>query len=115
MSPSPVHRATFERVAERLGLALEVVRVELLDLETGGLDLAGNTASEMASTRDGLPDRLDSLLPARDAGVGRVTVLDEMQPRRGLQDPAKFCERARQVGNRAHRPGRHRGVEAPRW
>src|SRR5438045_8463158 len=94
-SPSPVHGATFERVTERLRFALEVVRVEFFDLEAGGLDVVGNPPGQMASARDGLPDRLDSLLPVRDVDVGRVAVLDEVQPRCGLPDAAELGGRAR--------------------
>jgi len=56
--------ATFECVAEGLGLALEVVRVEVLDSEAGVVDQLRDLSREVASSGEPLVERFEPRLPA---------------------------------------------------
>ena len=67
---------------------------------------------EVAAAEEPLLQRLEAMLPAPDALVGRQPVLDEVQGRSGLEDASHLLQRGRDVGDRAERPRRDRGVEA---
>jgi hypothetical protein len=104
-------RSPLVRVAKQLQLALEVVRVEVVDREASPVDEFGHPPCEMTPTRDRLPERFDPFLPSFDARVGRVAVFDEVERAARLQDAKQLGERGIDVRDRAERPCGQRSVQ----
>src|SRR5439155_24757538 len=98
-------------VPHRLRLALEVIGVELLDVETGALDLLGDVASQVTATGETLVQGLQALLPADDLLVASVAVFHEVERASGLEDAPHLSECRVQVRDRATRPRREHRVE----
>src|SRR5918999_3443502 len=66
----------------------------------------------MAAAEGALLARLEPVLPALPPLVGRQPVLDEVQGPAGLEHASQLEQRGLDIGDRAQRPGRQRGVAA---
>jgi hypothetical protein len=64
----------------------------------------------MAAAKDAFLDRLEPVLPAPHRLVGRQSVLDEVKGPAGLEHATQLEQCGLDVGDRAQRPGRQRGV-----
>jgi hypothetical protein len=62
--------SAFVDVAGDLGIAWQVVGVDVVDDESGLTDEFGDAAGEVAAADEPTLNRLDALLPAGDFGVG---------------------------------------------
>src|SRR5262245_42902758 len=80
--PPPVglwrDRDTQRECGDELG-SVGVELVEVADLESGVLDDAADISVEIAAARDGLLDRIQSVLPHLDARIRGQPVFDEVQ------------------------------------
>jgi hypothetical protein len=66
----------------------------------------------MAAAEGALLNRLEPVLPALHALVGHQPVLDEVQGPAGFQHASQLEQCGLDIGDRAQRPGRQRGVAA---
>ena len=86
--------------------------VELVDLEAGAGDQRAHVAGQVAAAGEALLPRIEAVLEPRDLRVGREAVLGEVERGARLQHAAHLGERGVDVGDRAQRHRRERGVEA---
>src|ERR1035437_308693 len=98
------HGPPLEGVPKGLRLPVEIVGVEMLDPETGVFDVLGYAPGEVAPSGESLVEGLYALLPTRGLGVGRMTVLNEVEGAARLQDSPQFLECCGEIGDRAQRP-----------
>ena len=89
----------------------ELVVVQVGDLEPGVAHQPFDRAVERASAGDALLHAVETVLPARDAGVGAEAVLEEVERAARPQHPVHLAHGAGGVGNRAQRERAQRGVD----
>jgi len=82
------------------------------DREAGDRQQVGNRPGEVTAAEQALLDRLEAVLPAADPLVGGQPMLDEVQRSARLEHPPQLGKGGCDVGDRAHRPGGERGIEA---
>src|SRR5215211_6653899 len=98
-------------VAEGLG-ALDVEVLQAGHIERGATDERVDPPVEVTAAEQLALQGVEPLLPAGHAGVGRSTVLDEVERAAGAQDPSHFDQGALDVGDGAQGPGGEHVVDA---
>ena len=89
----------------------ELVVVDGGDLEAGVAHELLDRAVEVTSAGDASLHTVESVLPARHAGVGAETVLEEVERASGSQHPMDLAHGTAGVGDRAQRERAQRGVD----
>src|SRR5260370_40369933 len=101
MRSSDLDGAAFECAPEGLGLALEVVRVEVLDSEPGVRYHLRDVSGEVAPAGDTFVDRVEATLPTRHLRVRRAAELDAVERAAFLHATARLREGDSHIADRA--------------
>ncbi len=80
------------------------------ELEARVGDKRGGVTGEMTAVGEALLERVEPVLPARHPGVGRESVLEEVDRAAGPQHSSHLGQCPRRVRHRAQREGAERGV-----
>ena len=81
--------------------AAHIAGFKAIELKPGSLDKRANSAIEMTTPTNTLPDRRQTILPPHDIWIGCPTVLDKQQMSTWLEYTVDFAKRTGRIWNAA--------------